>query len=299
MKRNFIIYIAIGLFTGFILGHFVRKSHLTSNSPQTETKEQSVKEDRANRKSQPQTQPQKIATLTSRIENLQRRLEATRLKAERYDKVRELWKQEGFGAGVSFKGDRIISNTSIFEFAELMPSDALIDFFGWDDATVAEIDQLGSNLKQETLDWEMEQAVCTKPSANELVIEIPEAPSKIRDQYQHSLRTLLGTEDAELFLDANRESLNKELNQRKITIRRIPAGENSHIIPNEEDSLFGLDAEDPDSIFGHGRPVIQESISVSLTHYENGNMTSSRSLETTYNSDVFARWQYLIGENPF
>ncbi len=183
-----------------------------------------------------------------------------------------------------------------------MPSDALIDFFGWDNATVAEIDWLANNLKQESLNWEMEQAVCTKPSENELVIEIPEAPSEIRDQYQQSLQTLLGNEDAELMLKATEESLNKELKERTITINRIPAGDSLsfNAAPEGGGSLFGnAETNDPGSLFGPAEPVKQESISVKLTYYENGNMTSSTSIQTTYNPDLFARWQYLIGENPF
>ncbi|NLX27062.1 MAG: hypothetical protein GXY61_14070 [Lentisphaerae bacterium] len=307
MKRNFIIYIVIGLFTGFILGHFARKSHLTSNSPQTETKEQSVQEDRANRKSQPQTQTQKIATLTTRIENLQRRLDATRLKAKRYDKVRELWKQEGFGAGIS--PDLVTDG--------LMPNAALIEFFGWDISTVDEIAWIAKAAVREAQKWEAEQAVCIEVTDNDLVFEIPKAPPEIRNQYQQSLETLLGAEDTDLLMSSMNDNINKELNRRTITFSDIHAGD---VI--EPEFLFGEstrstlahpDPTDIDSLFETIGPAraIQDTFNVGIMCYGHFYVDSiavgeetelfglAESGSYTPGSSLYERWHHLIGDLPF
>lgn len=307
MKRNFITYIVIGLFTGFILGHFARKSHLTSNSPQTETKEQAVQEDRANRKSQPQTQPQNIATLTSRIENLQRRLDATRLKAERYDKVRELWKREGFGSGIS--PDLVTDG--------LMPNAALIEFFGWNISTVEEIERIGKTAVREAQRWEVEQAVCIEATDNDFVFEIPKAPPEIRNQYQQSLEALLGAEDAALLMSSMNDNINKELNRRTITFSDIHAGDTI-----EPDFLFGgttrsnlahPDSTDIDSLFETTGPrrAIQDTFNVGIMCYGNFYVDSiavgeetelfglAESGSYTPESSLYERWHHLLGDQPF
>ena len=236
--------------------------------------------------------------MVNTVTRLQERLNEIHRKATRYDKVKALWKKRGFGASVS-------ADYSSFG---LIPRDDMIEFFGWDSASTAQIEMIGKEARQASFEWERTQAICTESAENMICFDIPAAPPEIRDHYQQSIEQLIGEEDAALLMSAMSRQLDNGLCRRLVSFSPDLGG-NSGIAgfelttePISNDTLFVMDA-----------PESQNSIYVTVSGYNENtpaNFVGDPIDNPSYfghagngmyapGSEFYTRWHHLLGDSPF
>lgn len=296
MKYSSIILVGLGLLGGVIIGYCVNgRFHSESLYPilpdpppkHASTYGVSMHEQELLRETMKQ-----LDRISAELEDSKASIQQLKPKAARYEKTKELWIKSGFGS----------STPLIYKHEGLIPSDALIEYFEWNAATVDAINKIGKTTERSILEWEAQSANCIENTLERYVFEIPKAPPEIREQYKTSLEEIIGKEDTDLvILEANRK-LDQYLFRKTVAFSRVSEPTAS----GQENTIFGFNESGQNT--ASSKDVIDIEIKGyrridNIDAYEYGNdvlfFTSSGKMPYNPNTPTYDRWNHLLGRDPF
>lgn len=225
MKIPHIILPALGIIAGFAIGYSVHgmKSLPESHQPAPELTISPVEEPKEmeslpekNREKELLLQAIQELDLTSAdLEEAREYIRILERNTKRYNWLLSHWQEKGLGSAYQLN----------FDNENMVPSEELIDFFGWDDETVSEIKRLGSELSEHAEKWETENATIEKVSPTSWVFHIPPMPIDFIDAYASGMSAILDPDDQKLLSSKLEGNCNRLLSTRHVGMEVVHSPE--------------------------------------------------------------------------
>jgi len=255
MKKTALLFLAGGLIGGFAIGQISK----TTSQPET-TEPEPLAESKPTHSSPPKEQALLLQAIheldltTVELDDALQYIQKLERNTQRYNWLMDYWKEKGFGTSYQMRFGN-------YRGSSLTPSDDLIEFFGWDEAQVTEMNRIGEVITTAIKDWESEHSVLIEDSEKKVVYEIEAIPDEPIGQYLQSMEDILDPDDMELLSSKFEKQFQDPLQDRILTMT----------IGSGSPSLFFSSNDDPDQEY----MTIQTTPKEIELPYDGGGFSSS------------------------